>query len=57
MPGNGLFTQRDDLEELQRNVLEAALLYFEDIAKESGIDPPTTARFALHFVLPAAIAA
>ncbi|MEZ5337267.1 MAG: type II toxin-antitoxin system HicB family antitoxin [bacterium] len=50
MPGYGLHTQGDTLEELYGNLEEVALLYLDDMAEELGVDAPTEAMITVNFV-------
>lgn len=50
MPGYGLHTQGDTLEELHQNLEEVALLYLDDIADELGVDAPSEALISVNFI-------
>ena len=57
LPGHGLFSQADSLEELHSNLQEVVELYLDGLADELGEAAPREARFALHFTEPVGRAA
>ena len=57
LPGHGLHTQADTLEELHSNLQEVVELYLDALADELNDAAPTEARIALHFLEPVGRAA
>jgi hypothetical protein len=52
VPGHGLFTAAENLEELRANLAEVTQLYLDALADKLGSAAPGTAQFAMHFAEP-----
>ncbi len=54
LPGHGLHTQGDSLEELRSNIDEVVQLYLESLVDDLGAEAPSQAIVSLRFTQPIA---
>jgi predicted RNase H-like HicB family nuclease len=52
LPGEGIYTQGDNLEELHANLEEVVQLYLEGLADDLGSSAPNAATISLKFITP-----